>query len=110
MLPCVNQQCCFNKTANADHCGASCESGYLSLACHDASDCPGGQLCCTKYDSGGLGPLLGTVCDNDCIGFQFGIACDPNDAVPLCTCDPILGSYYQGGTPVAPYDQYGECN
>lgn len=90
-------------------CGASCGSGYLSLACHDPSDCSGGQICCTLYDNGGLGPLKGTVCDDTCIGFEFGLACDPTDPTPLCTCDKILGPYYQSGSPPPPYDKYGEC-
>ncbi|MFO0619118.1 MAG: hypothetical protein U0414_41400 [Polyangiaceae bacterium] len=107
-MPCVNEQCCFNKTQNNDTCGATCGSGYLSLACHDASDCTGGKICCTLYDNSGLGPLLGTVCDDSCLNFKFGIACDPSNS-PFCTCDKLLGPYYQSGNPPPPYDQYGEC-
>jgi hypothetical protein len=106
--PCVNELCCFNKTANMDNCGSSCGSAFLSLACHDASDCSSGKICCTLYDNSGFGPLLGTVCDDTCVGFEFGLACDPADS-PFCTCGKILGPYYQSGNPPPPYDQYGEC-
>lgn len=107
--PCTNQNCCFNKVANEDVCGATCDSDHLKLQCHDLTDCPG-QVCCTVYGSGGLGSLQGTECHDDCIDFKYGLACDPTDTVPLCNCEKILGPYYQSGVAPAPYDQYGECN
>jgi hypothetical protein len=107
--PGTNQNCCFNKVANEDVCGATCDSDHLKLQCHDLTDCPG-QVCCTVYGSGGLGSLQGTECHDDCIDFKYGLACDPTDTVPLCNCEKILGPYYQSGVAPAPYDQYGECN
>lgn len=109
VMPCTNVSCCFNKVANDDHCGATCDADHLDLECHDIGDCPG-QVCCTLYGSGGFGALLGTECADDCLELKYGLACDPTDTVPLCNCDRILDGYYQSGVAPAPYDQYGECN